>query len=316
MKRIHRVIVFLLILCLPATVLADGKIVVNHDEWPLSNEGFHYAPDAAQFVLNIATWFTNGSLGKFLVYSSNFGATGSSLSSTMTNAGHSWTINTSEEFTLSNLLTFDGIFFSLNNGDNSVLIDYVRAGGNVYVAGGSGDLQKWNPFLNEFGLEFEAGHNNLIGNFSINSSHPIFTNVKKLYFNHGNSVNTLNSSDLNTEILWSENDNGLVAIYDDLDDSKPPEWCIQLVDEHNSLSITYSEIVNEYEQLSTTIAQKNQVIDELNEKINNMFTKEQMENMVADILEWGDCDKDGKVTLQEIIKKLMIMSGVISDDFK
>ena len=31
-----------------------GKIVVNSDEWTLSNGGFAQAPDAATFVTNIA----------------------------------------------------------------------------------------------------------------------------------------------------------------------------------------------------------------------------------------------------------------------
>jgi len=55
-----------------------------------------------------------------------------------------------------------------------------------------------------------------------------------------------------------------------------------------------------------------QQINQLNEQIQNMYTKTQMENMVQDILEWGDCNNDGKITLQEIVEKLMIISGIIT----
>jgi len=72
-----------------------------------------------------------------------------------------------------------------------------------------------------------------------------------------------------------------------------------LTGEYESLSKTYSIITDKYEELSETIE--------------SMFTKEQMENMVSSILEWGDYNEDGKVTLQEIIQKLMIISGVITE---
>ncbi|KPA12436.1 conserved hypothetical protein, secreted [Candidatus Magnetomorum sp. HK-1] len=70
-----------------------------------------------------------------------------------------------------------------------------------------------------------------------------------------------------------------------------------LSDEYESLSKTYLEITDKYEELSETIE--------------SMFTKEQMEKMVSNILDWGDYNEDGKVTLQEVIQKLMTISGVI-----
>ena len=52
----------------------------------------------------------------------------------MTKAGYTWTVGTNIKFELPTLLTFDGIFVAADLGaDNQVLIDYVKAGGNVYV---------------------------------------------------------------------------------------------------------------------------------------------------------------------------------------
>jgi hypothetical protein len=115
-----------------------GRIIVAHDEVTLSNTGFSLAPDASQFALNVASWFTGSTAGNFLVFSTNFGLTESQLASTMTSAGHSWTVSTAVDFSLPNLLQYDAIFLAGTPADNQVLIDYVNAGGNVYLAGGTG----------------------------------------------------------------------------------------------------------------------------------------------------------------------------------
>lgn len=46
-----------------------GRIVVNHDEWTLSNAGFNRSANAAAFARNVAQWFTGGQPGDFLAYS-------------------------------------------------------------------------------------------------------------------------------------------------------------------------------------------------------------------------------------------------------
>ncbi|MFN8950416.1 MAG: hypothetical protein ACK5WC_04610, partial [Aphanizomenon sp.] len=53
----------------------NGQIVVNADEWTLSNQGFQKAPDTATFVTNIAQYFVGDEKGKFHVLSNNFGLT-------------------------------------------------------------------------------------------------------------------------------------------------------------------------------------------------------------------------------------------------
>jgi hypothetical protein len=143
----------------------------------------------------------------------------------MKGAGHSWTVSTAVTFSLSNLLAFDAIFLAGDGADNSVLTAYVNAGGNVYLAGGTGvvgtglaadEAAQWNPFLNVFGLNFGTSYNGLIGTPTtptITSTHPIFSDVKKLYWNNGNSVNELVPTELNTDILQVFGGHGLYGVF-------------------------------------------------------------------------------------------------------
>ena len=168
-----------------------GKIVVNHDEWTFDNTGFSLAPDAEQFATNIASWFTGGSTGNFLAYSSNHGLTESLLASAMTNAGHSWTVSTAVDTSLTNLLQYDGIYFAGYTIDKDVLSDYVEAGGNVYLAAGTtwtpgANANACNPFLTEFGLSLWSSVNSVTGVHSTTSDHPIFNGVESLYYLNGN----------------------------------------------------------------------------------------------------------------------------------
>lgn len=197
-----------------------GRIVVNHDEWTFDNTGFAEAPDAARFALNIAAWFTGGaSAGNFLAYSANHGLTESSLASTMTNAGHGWTVSTSEDTSLSNLLQYDGIYFAGNTFDSNVLIEYVEAGGNVYLAAGTTssvgvNAGACNPFLNHFGLNLAATINGVNGVFPTSSGHDIFDGVESLYYVNGNFVNELNPANPQTDILEYYGSNGMIGVYD------------------------------------------------------------------------------------------------------
>ena len=152
-----------------------NKIVLANDEWTLSDNYWETGTtDPGVFVTNVASWFTDGSTGSFLAYSSNFGLTGSQLSNAMTTAGHSWTVSTSVSFDLATLNSYDGIFLAGNVADNSVLIDYVNNGGNVYLAGGTGwggaaaEAAQWNTFLNNYNLGFGTSYNGVAGILSIN----------------------------------------------------------------------------------------------------------------------------------------------------
>jgi PKD repeat protein len=203
-----------------------GRIVVSHDEWILSNEAFECESKTGQFALNLARWFTGGGTGNFLAYSDNFGLTGDSLASNMASAGHSWTVNTGLDFTLTNLLQYDAIYLAARAADNSTLIDYVNAGGNVYLAAGTGvpnapgEASQWSTFLNAFNLNLASTYNNLSEscpptNYPIASGHPIFTGVDYLFVDNGQSVNEVDPSDPRTRILESVYGNGLYAVFNE-----------------------------------------------------------------------------------------------------
>jgi hypothetical protein len=205
-----------------------GKIVLSNDEWEFTNYGFSQTvSDSGIFATNVASWFTGGSTGNFLAYSSNFGLTGSSLANTMTSAGHNWTVSTGVTFDLATLATYDGIFLAGNAADNSVIIDYVNNGGNVYLAGGTGwgsataEANRWNTFLNTFGLGFGTPYNGVRGNIPINSTHDLFDGVDYLYQNNGNSALDINITDPQSQLLVSYRGHGLYAIYDDESTSVP-----------------------------------------------------------------------------------------------
>lgn len=197
-----------------------GKIVLANDEWTLSNTGFTSLSDPNQFAQNVTSWFTGGSGGNFLAYSTNFGLTQNQLSNSITSAGHTWTVSTVGSFDLTTLSAYDGVFLAGNSADNQVLINYVNGGGNVYLAGGTGwggalnEANQWNAFLNAFGLGFGTTYNGVQGDIAINSSHSIFANVDHLYQNNGNDALDIVSSDPRAQVLISQNGHGLYAVYD------------------------------------------------------------------------------------------------------
>jgi len=200
-----------------------GMIFVNNDEWATSDVGFARAPDAERFVQNLAAWFTGGGTGSFLAYSENFSMTGSLLADAMVSAGHSWTVSVTEPFTLANLSQYDGVFLAATVADNQVLIDYVAAGGNVYLAGGAGtswfpsaaaEAGAWNTFLNAYGLAFAPSYNLLRATVPIQSSHPVFIGVSSLYLDRGNPVLQLSPADPATSVLQFSGAEGLFATFE------------------------------------------------------------------------------------------------------
>ena len=201
-----------------------GRIVVANDEWTLSDTGFASAADTDTFVLNVASWFTGGGAGTFHAYSTNFGLTGGSLAATMGGGGHAWTTGTGITWDLPTLLNYDAIFLAGNSmPDATVLVNYVNAGGNVYVAAGTGgccfasaaaEAAHWNTLLNTFGLGFTSPYNGIAGNIATASTHPIFSGVSALYQNNGNSILDLNPGDPRNQVLVSAFGQGQYAVYD------------------------------------------------------------------------------------------------------
>lgn len=198
-----------------------GKIVVANDEWTLSNSGGFTAPnDGATFATNVASWFTGGPTGSFLAYSNNFGLTGTNLRDAMVAAGNTWTVTTSGALDLARMQSYDGVFLgSYTNATviPSVLTDYINGGGNIYLCGGSATINEptvWNPFLNNFGLNFISPYNGVAGNMAISSSHPIFAGVDHLYQNNGSTIIEAVPGNPGAQILVSYNGKGLYAVYE------------------------------------------------------------------------------------------------------
>tara|TARA_R110002096_G_scaffold173781_4_gene348344 strand:- start:38241 stop:39005 length:765 start_codon:yes stop_codon:yes gene_type:complete len=206
-----------LAICLTASVFtttafgAPGRIVVNADEWTLSDSG-NWGQSVENFALNIAEFLTNQSTGaNVLAYSQNFGLTGNTLANAMTSAGHSWTVDNSSAFELSLLQQYDAVYLggriNGNDPDAQVLVDYVNSGGNVFLMGGSGttggyggnpvlEAAAWNPFLNEFGLAFSTAYDAGSGTFNPeDTDHPIFQGVDALFQSVGQGIIDLNNND-------------------------------------------------------------------------------------------------------------------------
>ena len=138
----------------------SGVVIVNNDEWTLSNTGFTNASGSTdQFALNVASLLTGGS-GSIHAYSNFFAFKGSSLDTTLTNAGYTYTTGDSFAFTPANIAGYDALFMGgtfLSASEITTLINYVNAGGGVYLVGGTNPsatatAAAWNPFLNVFGM--------------------------------------------------------------------------------------------------------------------------------------------------------------------
>jgi hypothetical protein len=195
-----------------------GKIFVSTDEWVMGDVVF--TNESAQFALNLASWFTGGRAGNFLVYSSNWGLTGTQLAETLRGAGHTWTVTTSVDFSLATLRQYDAVFLAGEAADNDVLIDFVRGGGNVYLAAGTGvgraalESERWNRFLNTFGLTLAPEYYPLNRFVAIDSSSPVFKNVHSLWVHKGNPVSTIDPSSQDTQTLAVADGVGIFAAYE------------------------------------------------------------------------------------------------------
>jgi hypothetical protein len=155
----------------------------------------------------------DGGACNLLVYSSNFGLTGSSLNSALTGAGCSVTYSTGA-FNAGALSAYDGVLLTgaQYNYDDAALSSYVNGGHSVYIAGGTGgadDSTIWDAFTHGFGLDFGPNYNGIFGALSITSSDPLLGGVSQLYFNNGNTVG-LYGSNPNAYLL----DAGLFGVYD------------------------------------------------------------------------------------------------------
>lgn len=194
-----------------------GVVIVNHDEWTLSD----YGVNAGQFGANIANYFAGGPGGNFLIYSTNFGLNNSTLINAITSAGHTVTVNPGITFDLPTLSAYTGIFLGGYTGsyNATVLTNYVNNGGKVYLAGGTGigsEDTVWDSFLGNFGFDFGTSYNGISGTYAPLTPHPIFAGISSLYYDNGNTVILTGSTPYAQLIAVQPGSGaGLIGIYDD-----------------------------------------------------------------------------------------------------
>ncbi len=206
-----------------------GRIIVNHDEWTLSNGGAASAGAAnvSTFVGNVASFMnSNGGPCSFLVYSTNFGLTEGAFTSAIGFAGCTLTNYTGAFDTgVGTLAGYDGVFLALPPATYvpATLANYVNSGGSVYIAAGTGaaasaaaEAAVWNPFLNLFGLDLGLVYNGVNGVLPVSQSHPIESGVAQLFYNNGNTVSLFGVNPNAQIIEFSSSGLGLLAVYDDL----------------------------------------------------------------------------------------------------
>lgn len=211
-----------------------GRIVVNHDEWGLSDTGYAIAgaTNTENYILNVIDFITQGnSAANILIYSNNgLGYGQGSFAATQASSGHTFTYNTGLPFTLANLSTYDAVFLggSGHSKSDAVLAQYVNNGGGVYLVGGTGtggpvvEAATWNGFLNTFGLNFGSVYNGIGGNDAITGTHPVLSGVSQLYSDNGNTITLFGANPYASIIETSAGGAGLIGVYDDVTETPEP----------------------------------------------------------------------------------------------
>jgi hypothetical protein len=214
-----------------------GRIVINHDEWTLSNRGFIAAGginDPGVFIDNVMNWFTGGVPAVVHAWSTNEIMIDTRLHDALIGGGHTYTNGITGPFNLARLEMYDAIILAGDKPPGTLgaysqtLIDYVEGGGNVYIAGGTGvggapdEAARWNAFLNHFGFGFGDAYNVIRSTQRpILSTHPIFDGVDHLYDDNGNTIFDLEPLNPDNQILVTQGAAGLYAVYDPNPDSGP-----------------------------------------------------------------------------------------------
>jgi hypothetical protein len=210
------------LLLLGAAPAFAGRIVVANDEWPLRDP--NWDTNAAQFELNVLTWFGSQSGDQFLLIDSS--AWGSNFEGVMNSLGVSYARTTASNISLATLQQYRGVFLAVlpwYPQDAATLASYVNGGGNIYIAGGtgasgspSGEAGAYNPLLTQFGLAFDAVSwwNGIQGVVQTSSAHPLFTGVSGLYQDTGLDVVLGPNLVAGAQILVTQDGHGLYGVYD------------------------------------------------------------------------------------------------------
>jgi hypothetical protein len=185
-----------------------GSIIVDNDEWTLSNSGFaeEGATNGTTYAQNSALFLTGVSGGaNIFIDSDDFGLDGSDLKAALS----AYTVTESgtpfDAFNLSTLEDYSAVFLggdTLTGAEETALVNYINAGYGVYIAAGTGDVAggaageaaQWNAVLNTFSLRLASTFNGVAGNFPTSSTSPVLSGVTQLYYDNGNSVSATSAS--------------------------------------------------------------------------------------------------------------------------
>ena len=210
------------ILTLSASAFA-GSLIVNNDEWPLTNTGFSSAggTNAADFAQDAALFLTGVSSGaKIWLDSDNMGLNQSSLQTAL--SAYVLTDTGFSTFTLATLQNYSAVFLggdTLTVAEETALIAYINGGGGVYIAAGtagvgngsaSDEAAQWNAVINTFQLSLASVYNGLDADIAANSASPVLNGVSQLFYDNGNDVS---STGPNGVIISSSGQQGLIGVY-------------------------------------------------------------------------------------------------------
>ncbi|HHV30090.1 S-layer homology domain-containing protein [Acetivibrio mesophilus] len=203
----------------PVFTKATSKIVVNCDEWAISDTGY-VKGDGRKFAENIINYFIKEGSGKFLAYTSDKAYENSFINQVKA-MGHTIEKRTDIELTLDVLKEYDVVFLAAPQiPDNDLLIQYVLEGGNVYLSGATGnsnEFKGWNTFLNRFGLNYQEYYNGVHDVLDISGTHELLEGVQKLYFYNGQTIEKLSGPQYKkgAHIIFNYNNMGFLAVYDE-----------------------------------------------------------------------------------------------------
>ena len=221
MNATRMTLVSALLLAAASTAHAQ-RVVAMGDEWMLTNSAFTVNfPAATQLATQLGAFIANGNANaNFAVISPeseiNPTGQGSTLASTMTGLGYTWSHLPTGPFNLATISAYDGIVVCNGPGfgpaNAAILTQYVNSGGSVVVIGGTGGLggafseaAAWNTFLNNFGLQFNApyiGPPTQIQLPLVPNTNPVGAGVPVTRWSFGHRVTELNPSNPLTDIVF------------------------------------------------------------------------------------------------------------------
>jgi hypothetical protein len=189
-----------LLLAVPSTSHADptqlGRVGVAHDVNTLSTS--MAGAQEARFATNVARFLTANRPTKnlllFLAGTDGARDYATIVQQALRDSGY--TVTVTQDYATA-YAGYDAVFVGLKNAtftglDNAALVDYVLAGGGVYLFGGvdmnaAGEAAVWATFLGTWGLSFGSPYN---GYYSvpITETHPIFAGVTTLKCGLGSPI--------------------------------------------------------------------------------------------------------------------------------